>query len=293
MMQENSFVKTHGLGNDYIVLDSENINFELTAKAVIRICDEHFGIGSDGILLKVKSEIADFGLRIYNPDGSEAENCGNGLRIFSKYLYDYGFVQSKTFTVDILGRLIRCEVLEEVNGKASLVRVEMGKANFNSDEVPLKYSKEECVNEVIDIDGQSFTINCVSMGNPHCVVLCDELDVDQLMTYAPKIQALDMFPNGTNVQFAKVLSRSEVEIRIYERGAGYTLASGSSSCGVAAAMVKNGLVDGEVTVIMPGGQLKLSVGDDWEITMTGPIREVCYGILSNEMVDDCKLAVIS
>ena len=288
-MQKNTFVKTHGLGNDYIVFDSDNIDFELSDKAIVRICDEHFGIGSDGILLKVDSEIADFGLRIFNPDASEAENCGNGLRIFSKFLHDYDYLSSDKFTVDIRGRLIHCEILEKKNERASLVRVEMGKATFVSEEVPLLFDKDECVAEQITVGGKEFTINCVSMGNPHCVVLKDELDVDELMTYAPQIQALPMFPQGTNVQFVKVLSRSELEIRIYERGAGYTLASGSSSCGVAAAMVKNGLVDHRVTVKMPGGELKLEVADDWNITMTGPIRQVCEGVLNSEMIEDLNI----
>ena len=289
IMLKNSFVKTHGLGNDYIVIDSENIDFNLSEKAVIRICDEHFGIGSDGILLKIPSTIADFGLLIYNPDGTKAENCGNGLRIFSKYLFDYKLLDRKSFTVDIMGRLINSEILEETHGRATKVQVEMGKATFASSEIPLVYKKGECISETITIEDKDFTINCVSMGNPHCVVLCDELNLDELMTYAPKIQALEMFPNGTNVQFAKVLSRNEVEIRIYERGAGYTLASGSSSCGVAATMVKNGFVDKNVTIIMPGGKLEISVSDSYDITMTGPIREICSGVFDSEMIEDLDL----
>lgn len=288
-MKQNTFIKSHGLGNDYIVFDSENIGFELSDKAIIRICDEHFGIGSDGILLKVASDIADFGLLIYNPDASKAENCGNGLRIFSKYLHDYGFLKSNKFTVDIMGRLIHAEILETLNGKASTVKVDMGKANFKAEEIPLLYDKEECIGETIVAGGKSFKANCVSMGNPHCVVLKDTLDVEELMTYGPQIQKLAVFPNGTNVQFAKVISRQEVEIRIYERGAGYTLASGSSSCGVAAAMVKNGFVDNDVKIIMPGGILNISVDKDWNITMTGPVRQVCEGILSDEMVEDLNL----
>jgi len=285
-MKKNFFVKTHGLGNDYIVLDSANIDFELTEKAVIRLCDEHFGIGSDGILLKVPSEMADFGLLIYNPDGSKAENCGNGLRIFSKFLHDYGFLSSDHFSVDIMGRYIQCEILEKQNGRASLVKVDMGVASFVADQVPLDFAKDECVNEPIVLGDKTFNVTCVSMGNPHCVVLVDELDVDELMHYAPQLQALPMFPNGTNVQFVKVLSRQEVEIRIYERGAGYTLASGSSSCGVAASMVKNGLVDKEVTITMPGGQLEISVDDDWQVRMTGPVRQVCEGVLHPEFIED-------
>lgn len=283
-MQQNSFVKSHGLGNDYIVIDSENIDFELTDELVKTICDEHFGIGSDGILFKVASDIADFGVRIFNPDASEAENCGNGMRIFSKFLFDYNYTDQKSFTLDVLGRLIRCEILELKNGRVSRVRVDMGKANFTSAEVPLLFDKNECVGEELVVGDKTFNVSCVSMGNPHCVVLRDELDVDELMTYAPQIQAMDMFPNGTNVQFVKVISRSEVEIRIYERGAGYTLASGSSSCGVSACMRKNGLVDDNVKVKMPGGELELSIDNDWNITMTGPVVQVCEGVFSNEML---------
>lgn len=288
-MTTNTFIKSHGLGNDYIVLDSDNIDFELTPKAIIRICDEHFGIGSDGILLKVDSDIADFGLRIFNPDASEAENCGNGLRIFSKFLHDYGYLESDKFTVDILGRLINAEIIEKRNGRASVVRVDMGKANFVANEVPIIFDKPECVGEILEAGGEQFKATCVSMGNPHCVVLVDELDVDYLLKYGPQIQALSMFPNGTNVQFAKVLSRSEVEIRIYERGAGYTLASGSSSCGVAASMVKNGLVDKNVKIIMPGGELLITVEDNWNIIMQGPVRQVCDGVLSPELIEDKNL----
>ncbi len=293
MISTNTFIKSHGLGNDYIVLDKEKLNFELTSEAAIRICDEHFGIGSDGILLKVPSEIADFGLRIINPDGSEAENCGNGLRIFSKFLFDYEYVDKKTFTVDILGRLIHCEILETKNNKASLVRVEMGQACFNSPKIPIVFDKSECVNETITVADKTYNVTCVSMGNPHCVVLRDELSVDEIMTYGPKIQALPMFPNGTNVQFVKVISPSEVEIRIYERGAGYTLASGSSSCGVAASMHKNGLVGNNVTVKMPGGNLILSIDEYYNITMTGAVREICRGVLSNEMIEDKDIEIVN
>jgi diaminopimelate epimerase len=284
-MKQNSFVKSHGLGNDYIVLDAENLNFKLTDELIQRMCDVHFGIGSDGILLKVPSDIADFGLRIYNTDASLAENCGNGLRIFSKFLVDYGYTNSSTFSVDILGRLIHCEILEKQDGRVSKVRVEMGKANFVSTEIPIDFSKDECVNETLSIDRQNFSVTCVSVGNPHCVVLRENLDIDELMHFGPKIQQQAMFINGVNVQFAKVISDSEVEIRIFERGVGYTLASGSSSCAVACAMIKNKLVQPNVTITMPGGQLQISVDGDWNIEMTGLVREIATGVLSNEMIN--------
>ena len=284
-METNFFVKSHGLGNCYIVIDSDKIDFELTDERVIRICDLHFGVGSNGILLKVPSKIADFGLKIYNTDASIAENCGNGLRIFSKFLHDYGYLTSDKFTVDILGRLIHCEILEKnAAGKAVKVRVDMGKANFVAKQVPVNFPKEECVNEPVTFGGKEFRINCVSVGNPHCVVFRDELNQEELLKYGPIIETDKMFPNRTNVQFAHVVNRNLVEIKIWERGVGNTLASGSSSCAVASAMRKNNLVDKDVTIRMPGGELQISIDEEWNIKMTGPVEEICSGVFCKEML---------
>ncbi|MBR3979971.1 MAG: diaminopimelate epimerase [Bacteroidales bacterium] len=284
-METNFFVKSHGLGNCYIVIDSDKIDFELTDERVIRICDLHFGVGSNGILLKVPSKIADFGLKIYNTDASIAENCGNGLRIFSKFLHDYGYLSSDKFTVDILGRLIHCEILEKnAAGKAIKVRVDMGKANFVAKQVPVNFPKEECINEPVTFGGKEFRINCVSVGNPHCVVFRDELNQEELLKYGPIIETDKMFPNRTNVQFAHVVNRNLVEIKIWERGVGNTLASGSSSCAVASAMRKNNLVDKDVTIRMPGGELQISIDEEWNIKMTGPVEEICSGVFCKEML---------
>ncbi|MBP5583181.1 MAG: diaminopimelate epimerase, partial [Bacteroidales bacterium] len=284
-METNFFVKSHGLGNCYIVIDSDKIDFELTDERVIRICDLHFGVGSNGILLKVPSKIADFGLKIYNTDASIAENCGNGLRIFSKFLHDYGYLSSDKFTVDILGRLIHCEILEKnAAGKAVKVRVDMGKANFVAKQVPVNFPKEECINEPVTFGGKEFRINCVSVGNPHCVVFRDELNQEELLKYGPIIETDKMFPNRTNVQFAHVVNRNLVEIKIWERGVGNTLASGSSSCAVASAMRKNNLVDKDVTIRMQGGELQISIDEEWNIKMTGPVEEICSGVFCKEMV---------
>ena len=284
-METNFFVKSHGLGNCYIVIDSDKIDFELTDERVIRICDLHFGVGSNGILLKVPSKIADFGLKIYYTDASIAENCGNGLRIFSKFLHDYGYLSSDKFTVDILGRLIHCEILEKnAAGKAIKVRVDMGKANFVAKQVPVNFPKEECINEPVTFGGKEFRINCVSVGNPHCVVFRDELNQEELLKYGPIIETDKMFPNRTNVQFAHVVNRNLVEIKIWERGVGNTLASGSSSCAVASAMRKNNLVDKDVTIRMPGGELQISIDEEWNIKMTGPVEEICSGVFCKEML---------
>ncbi len=282
----NFFVKSHGLGNDYIVLNQEKINFELTEKAIVRICDVHFGIGSDGILLKVKSEKADFGLRILNPDGSEAEKSGNGLRIFAKYLYDYDFAKEKKFTIETLGGIVTAEVIEERNEKAYTIKVAMGKAIFESEKIPVNCEKQECIGETLLLDNKQYEINCVSVGNPHCVILKEDLDAEEIKSYGSQIENNPMFPNRINVQFAKVISPNEVEVIIWERGAGWTLASGSSSCAVAATVIKRGLTERNLTIKMPGGNLSVEIGDDWEIQMTGEVREIASGVLSLELLND-------
>ena len=283
-MEINSFVKSHGLGNDYLVMDSACINFELTNNLIIRICDIHYGIGSDGILLKVPSKIADFGLKIYNPDGSEAEKSGNGLRIFSKFLYDHGYTSNKKFTIETLGGLVTANIIETKNEKAFLIKVDMGKAIFKSKLIPVISKNEECFNEELKIKDKTYNINCVSVGNPHCVILKDELNIDEILEYGKYIETNSKFPNKINLQFAKVISRNVAEILIWERGAGYTLASGSSSCAVACVLKKKGLIDSNVTIKMPGGELQISIDDDWNIQMTGPVLEVAKGVLSNEII---------
>jgi diaminopimelate epimerase len=282
---QNFFVKSHGLGNDYIVLDYDHINFNISPEKVRRICDYHYGIGSDGILLKRDTPHAEFGLRIFNPDGSEAEKSGNGLRIFAKYLYDYKFAQKKSFTIHTLGGVVTAYIIEEKNGKATQIKVDMGKAIFKSSEIPVTFNKEECFGETLTIKDKQFQIHCVSVGNPHCVIPVDSLNEAETKEYGPVIENHPMFPNRINVQFVKVLSRKEVEISIWERGAGYTLASGSSSSAVACAMYKKGLIDQGVTIKMPGGNLHIEIDPEWNIQMTGEVREIASGTLSPELFD--------
>ncbi len=282
-METNFFVKTHGLGNEYIVLDQASINFELTKDRIIQLCNIHVGIGSDGILLKVPAGKADFGLRILNPDGSEAEKSGNGLRIFAKYLYDFGFTNQRQFTIDTLGGVVTAHVLELVNGKAFMIRVDIGRANFKAAEIPVRFSKEECFDEPLSIDGNEYHIHCVAVGNPHCVVLRDQLDVAEIKRVGTLIENHPMFPNRINVQFVKVISRDVVEALIWERGAGFTQASGSSSSAVAAVLVKKGLTNRAIVVKMPGGALKIEVDESWDIHLTGEVREIASGVLSKEL----------
>jgi len=283
---QNFFVKSHGLGNDYFVLDQAGISFQLNEKNIQLLCDVHYGIGSDGILLKVASSKADFGLKIYNPDGSEAEKSGNGLRIFAKYLYDYGHTSGKKFTIETLGGVVTAEVSRETSGKANQVKVDMGKAIFKSHQVPVICDEPECFDHPLNIVDETYLINCVSVGNPHCVILTNKLSKAEILKHGSEIENHPLFPNRINVQFAKVISRSEVEILIWERGAGYTLASGSSSCAVAAVMVKKGLTDRKMTLKMPGGKLQIEIDEAWNIRMEGEVKEIASGYLSDELIAD-------
>lgn len=280
------FAKGHGLGNDYLVVDERDLPAPLSARAISRICDRNWGVGSDGILLLVPSARADFGLRIFNPDGSEAEKSGNGLRIFAKYLWDHGHAKRETFTVDTKGGVVECQ-LHVRAGRMNFVTVEMGRATFQAPEIPMSGPTGEAVETPLTLgDGTRLTVTAVSVGNPHCVMFVDRLDERQARRLGPQVETHPAFPNRTNVQLARALARDTVEILIWERGAGFTLASGSSSCGAAAAAVRTGRCDhGRVSVRMPGGELAVHVRPDWSLRLEGPVEEVCTGTLTREFFD--------
>jgi len=281
------FVKSHALGNDYIVVDPAALSFPLTPDAIRRICDRHLGAGSDGVLALVPSERADFGLRIYNPDGTEAEKSGNGLRIFARFLHDHGLTSKTEFTVETPGGLVGI-ILEVRHGEVRQITVDMGAATFASDRIPVTGPSREVVNELLEVDGRPLTITAVSVGNPHCVVFVPALlDVD-LETLGPLLERHHAFLNRTNVQFAEVRSRQRIAILIWERGAGVTMASGSSACAVAAAAVRKGLADRNVTIEMPGGSLEISVAEDWSIRMAGPAVEVYLGTFSDAFLQSLQ-----
>jgi diaminopimelate epimerase len=275
------FVKGHGLGNDYIVLVASDLGHELSRRAIERVCDRNWGVGSDGVLLLVPSTQADFGLRIFNPDGSEAEKSGNGLRIFAKFLYEHGHARAPAFTVETKGGLVEC-ACHVAGGRVESVTVEMGRATFRPAEIPMTGADQDAVGVPLEVDGTVLSVTAVSIGNPHCVVFVPELSERDARHLGPLIERHPAFPNRTNVQFARVSSRAVVDILIWERGAGWTLASGSSSCGVACAAVRNGLTDRRVTVRMPGGELAVDVREDWSIRLEGPVEEVYRGVLSSE-----------
>ncbi len=279
-MARNTFVKSHALGNDYIVLDPTELTFPLIPGTIRLICDRHLGVGSDGILAVAPSSKADFGLRIYNPDGSEAEKSGNGLRIFARYVHDRGLAKKPTFTVETPGGTVTVAVHLN-SGQVQRITVDMGIATFQSEKIPVAGPPREVVNEYLDADGQRLTITAVSVGNPHCVVFVPQLEEVDLDRLGPLLEHHPLFPNRTNVQFAEVKNRARVAILIWERGAGHTMASGSSACAVAAAAVRKGLVSRDLTVTMQGGDLQVSVQPDWSIRMSGPAEEVYAGTFSD------------
>jgi len=285
-VKNNFFVKSHGLGNEYVVFDSEAITFKINESSIKKLCNVNFGIGSDGLLLKVPSNNADFGLQIFNPDGSEAEKSGNGLRIFSKYLYDYKLCKSRFFTIETRSGIVSAEIIEVKNNKAKIIKIDMGKASFKIKDIPVNIHKPECIDEFLKVEDKEYKINCVSVGNPHCVIIKDKLDIGEIKKYGALIENNKLFPNRINVQFVKLINRKEVEILIWERGAGFTLASGSSSCAVASVMVKMGLTDNNLKVKMIGGSLDIEVDNSWNIKMTGEVKQIAEGFLSEELLEE-------
>jgi diaminopimelate epimerase len=274
------FAKYQGLGNDYLVMDSRELESPLAPSQVKRICDRHYGVGSDGIILRQPNKAKGiFSIHIFNPDGSWVEKSGNGLRIFSRYLWDRGEVTDAPFRVETPGGTVTCRVLDE----GRLVMVDMGQAVFDSARIPVAGPAREVLKEPLEIDGQTLEISVVSMGNPHCVVHRKEVLEAEARELGPLIETHPMFPNRTNVQFMQVVDRGNIRIEIWERGAGYTLASGTSSCAASAVAHRLGLCGPKVTVHMPGGQLHIEIGQDYEMRMTGPVGKVYQGVVGEEV----------
>ena len=274
------FSKYHALGNDYIVIEPGELPSSLTPGQIRIICHRNFGVGSDGVLLgPLPSHQARFALRIFNPDGSEAEKSGNGLRIFSRYLWDRKVVGEDEFTVETSGGVVKSRVLDG----GQRVRIEMGRVTFWSDAIPVTGARREVINEQLVVSGRTFTFCAASVGNPHCVLPLEEISPELARQWGPSIEAHPLFPNRTNVQFLKVLDRRNIRIEIWERGAGYTLASGSSSSAAAAVAHKLGFCDRSITVHMPGGVLSMEMDDRFDVVMTGPVTRVMEGTVSTDM----------
>jgi diaminopimelate epimerase len=274
------FKKYHGLGNDYLVIDPNVGDINLTKDVIRLICDRHFGVGSDGILYGPILNGNNLSVRIFNPDGSEAEKSGNGLRIFAKYLYEKGYVKKRDFDIETLGGTVEAQIIDNAT---NLVKINMGKVTFMSTEIPVGGPKREVIDEELEIYGVNYKVTCLSIGNPHCVIPMKDISERKARELGPLVENHEMFPNRINMQLLKVIDRADIEIRIWERGAGYTLASGSSSCAAAAVAHKLGMVDDTINIKMPGGNLLVEIDESEEIFLTGPVEKVFEGCFRTDL----------
>jgi diaminopimelate epimerase len=272
----NDFTKYQALGNDYIVIDPHDSDLSPTPEAVRLICDRHFGIGGDGVLFGPvgpveKGRAAE--LRIFNSDGSECEKSGNGLRMFALYLAER-YIAEEEFVIHTLAGDAPVQVRDFTHG---IVRVDMGRPQFDASDVPVLGLRGPVIARPLDVGVRQLTVTCVNIGNPHTVVPLPEISPELAHEFGPAIARHPCFPHGSNVQFLQVIDGRRIRIEIWERGAGYTLASGSSSCAAASAARALGLVGEAVEVQMPGGVIEIGIAADGAVTMTGPARQIATG----------------
>jgi len=275
------FTKMHGLGNDFIVVAGEQALPDNAAELAIRLCNRFFGIGADGLVYILPSEKADFRMRIINSDGSEAEQCGNAIRCVAKYVYDNGLAADRTeLTIETLGAGVQPVKLTLDNGKVARVTVDMGKPILNGLDVPTTIDANPVIGHSVEVDGREFKFTAVSMGNPHCVIYVDDAAGFDLATWGPKLEKHPLFPRKINVEFATVKSRDRVDMRVWERGAGPTLACGTGACATLVSSVLNGYTGREATISLAGGDLRIEWSEENDrIYMTGPAAFVFSGEL--------------
>jgi diaminopimelate epimerase len=274
------FVKMHGLGNDYLVVDAMRGQPEETKLSALAraLSDRHFGIGADGLILVLPSRVADFHMRIFNSDGSEAEMCGNGVRLFAKYVYEHGLTQERELEIETLAGIIRPS-LRVKGGEVVQVKVDMGEPRLRRSEIPMKGpDAPQVVGEKLKVNGRRLAITAVSMGNPHCVVFVDDVEQTPVEKLGPAIERHDLFPRRTNVEFAQVVSQSQIKMRVWERGSGETLACGTGASATLVAAVLNGLAQRRAVIKLRGGDLQVSWrAEDKHVFIEGPAAEVCVG----------------
>ncbi|MGG6310068.1 diaminopimelate epimerase [Paenibacillus macerans] len=272
------FTKMHGLGNDFLVFYGEKELPENVSELAIRWCDRYFGVGGDGLVFILPSEQADFKMRIINSDGTEAEQCGNAIRCVSKYVYDNGLVDKENVTIETLGAGVQQVSLQVEDGIVRTVRVDMGEPILDGLAVPTTLSGNPVLNQPIDAGGREFAFTAVSMGNPHCVIYVDDAPNFDLTTWGPKLEVHPYFPRKINVEFATVTRRDRVEMRVWERGAGPTLACGTGACATLVSSVLNGMTDRAAWIGLKGGDLFIEWDErDNHVYMTGPAAAVYKG----------------
>nr|WP_289095870.1 diaminopimelate epimerase [uncultured Dorea sp.] len=273
------FTKMHGLGNDYVYVNCFEEKIDNPPAVARFVSDRHFGIGSDGLIMINPSKTADFEMEMYNADGSRGEMCGNGIRCVAKYVYDYGLTDKTQISVETLGGIKYLDLTVE-DGKVSLVKVDMGKPELEADRIPIISEREQVIDEPIEVDGKEYHMTGVSMGNPHAVIYVDDVKGLDLEKIGPKFENHERFPKRINTEFVHCIDRQTVEMRVWERGSGETLACGTGACAVAVSSILNNLTDTQVTVKLLGGDLQI----EWDrekdrVFMTGPATVVFDGVI--------------
>lgn len=271
------FTKMEGLGNDYVYVNCFRETVDNPSEVAKKVSDRHFGIGSDGLILIRPSEVADFRMDMYNADGSQAEMCGNGIRCVAKYVYDYGLTDKTSISIETLAGIKYLD-LQVTDGKVSLITVNMGSPELVPDKIPVISDSKRVVDEPIEVGGTTYTMTCVSMGNPHCIVFVEDTASFPLETVGPLFENHERFPKRVNTEFIQLLDRKTVNMRVWERGSGETLACGTGACASAVACILNGLTENEITLHLLGGDLIVRWDQEENLVyMTGPARVVFDG----------------
>lgn len=282
------FIKMHGLGNDFILINAlppSVRKFETWSGLARRICHRNFGVGADGLIIVLPSGRADFKMRIFNPDGSEAEMCGNGIRCFARYVFEAGLTTKTRIEVETGGGIIRPEVIVS-NGSPDLIRVDMGRPSFQPRDVPVDLEGEAVISRKVNFGQFEYPITCVSMGNPHCVIFVEDLDAIDICAAGPIMENASIFPRRTNVEFVRILDQDRIKVRVWERGAGMTMACGTGACASLVAAAFNKLTGRKAEVRLPGGSLDIEWHEDDHVYMTGPAVPVFEGVLRDEILYD-------
>lgn len=271
------FTKMHGCGNDYIYVNCMEKMIDDPEKVAIKVSDRHFGIGSDGLILICPSDVADFRMAMYNADGSEGMMCGNGVRCIAKYVYDYGLTDKDKISIETKSGIKYLDLTIE-QGKVVLVKVNMGAPILEPQKIPVLLGEKDCIDQTVTVDGADYQITCVSMGNPHAVTFVEDTATFPMEKIGPEFEHHKIFPDRVNTEFVQVLNRKEVNMRVWERGSGETLACGTGACATAVACVLNDRTDHEITVHLLGGDLFLNYDEENNtVWMTGPAAVVCDG----------------
>lgn len=276
----------HGLGNDYLVYDPNNNELKLNKENAAMLCNRNMGLGSDGILEGPFIGENHMSLRIWNPDGSIAKKSGNGVRIFAKYLKDAGYVQKKSYKLVTDGGLVEITYLNEAGSR---LRVSMGKLSFWSDEIPVTGERREVINEDMVFGRTLYPVTCVSVGNPHCVIPMREISKPLVCKIGSYSEVARYFPERINTEIMKVTDQNHIEIETFERGAGYTMATGTGACAAAGVAYKLGLTGNKVIVNMPGGELMIEIDENWNVYMIGEVFYVAKIKLSNEFTEKLRI----